>query len=149
MFYVYKSYKGQSTLYNTAETKAEAVKIEAELRKELLAIDPDGTVMGCYIRSEEELEAEKAAAARWDALTDEEKKETVIIDGKKYVKAMLRERIKSARKVSGLTQVEFCKKYEIPKRTLEDWERGARVPAPWAVKLIERVVKEDTEGASE
>ncbi len=26
--------------------------------------------------------------------------------------------------------------FEIPKRTIENWEQGSREPAPWAEKLI-------------
>ena len=26
--------------------------------------------------------------------------------------------------------------FEIPKRTIENWEQGSREPAPWAEKLV-------------
>ena len=44
--------------------------------------------------------------------------------------------IKESRKAAGLTQAEMSKIFEIPRRTLEDWETGRRSPAPWAEKLI-------------
>lgn len=44
--------------------------------------------------------------------------------------------IKEARKKAGLTQAEMSKIFEIPRRTLEDWESQKRKPAPWAEKLI-------------
>lgn len=44
--------------------------------------------------------------------------------------------IKESRKAAGLTQAEMSKIFEIPRRTLEDWETGKRSPAPWAEKLI-------------
>lgn len=51
--------------------------------------------------------------------------------------------VKEIRKITGLSQAAFASKYEIPTRTVEDWEAGARKPAPYLVKLLERVVCED------
>ena len=51
--------------------------------------------------------------------------------------------IKEIRTLTGLSQVKFCKQYEIPRRTLENWE-SKKSPAPiYTLKLLERVVKED------
>lgn len=43
----------------------------------------------------------------------------------------------------GLSRVEFSKKYDIPIRTLEEWDRGTRVPPKYVLNLLERVVIED------
>ena len=51
--------------------------------------------------------------------------------------------VKEIRKITGLSQAAFAAKYEIPTRTVEDWESGARKPAPYLVKLLERAVCED------
>lgn len=51
--------------------------------------------------------------------------------------------VKEIRKITGLSQAAFAAKYEIPTRTVEDWEAGARKPAPYLVKLLERAVCED------
>ena len=40
------------------------------------------------------------------------------------------------RKAAGLTQQGMSDLFEIPKRTIENWESGSRSPAPWAEKLI-------------
>lgn len=53
--------------------------------------------------------------------------------------------IKAIRARSGLTRQAFCKKYEIPIRTLEKWERGEREPAEYIVALLDRAVREDFE----
>nr|WP_296083930.1 helix-turn-helix domain-containing protein [uncultured Blautia sp.] len=53
--------------------------------------------------------------------------------------------IKKLRELTGLSQQAFSDKYEIPKRTIEDWERGRRNPPGYVVKLLERVVKGDIE----
>lgn len=45
--------------------------------------------------------------------------------------------IKELRQQAGLTQKEFSVLFGIPKRTIEDWERGVRTPAPYLVALIE------------
>ena len=47
------------------------------------------------------------------------------------------------RDLTGLSQRTFSDKYRIPKRTIEDWERGKRKPPEYVVKLLERAVKED------
>ena len=51
------------------------------------------------------------------------------------------------RKMSGLTQDGFSKKYGIPKRSIENWEAASdtayREPPQYLLKLLERVVKED------
>lgn len=44
--------------------------------------------------------------------------------------------IKSLRKSTGLTQLEFCDRYGIPRRTLQDWENGLRVPPAYVVELL-------------
>ena len=55
-----------------------------------------------------------------------------------------RERLKAARKKTGMTQKEFAKYFEFSVRALEEWERGAtRIPA-YLLKLIE--YKVDKEG---
>lgn len=51
--------------------------------------------------------------------------------------------IKELRTLTGLSQKAFSDKYEIPKRTIEDWEAKRRTPPEYVIKLLERVVKED------
>ncbi len=54
--------------------------------------------------------------------------------------------IKGIRKITGLSQAAFAKKYGIPKRSVENWEEGSRSCPEYLVKLLERVVKEDFVG---
>ena len=54
--------------------------------------------------------------------------------------------IKEIRAITGLSQQKFSELYQIPKRTVEEWERGGRKPPGYVVKLLERVVKEDFKG---
>lgn len=51
--------------------------------------------------------------------------------------------IKEIRSLTGLSQAKFGEKYEIPKRTIEEWEAGRRKPPEYLLRLLERVVKED------
>lgn len=51
--------------------------------------------------------------------------------------------IKELRKLTGLSQKAFSEKYKIPKRSIENWEGGKRVPPEYLVFLLERIVKED------
>lgn len=46
-------------------------------------------------------------------------------------------KIKDLRTETGMTQKQFAEYFEIPKRTLEDWESGKRKPPEYTVKLIE------------
>ena len=50
---------------------------------------------------------------------------------------------KELRSITGLSQQAFSDKYNIPKRSIENWESGKRTPPEYVVKLLERVVKED------
>lgn len=52
-------------------------------------------------------------------------------------------KIKDARLEVGLTRAELSKKYNIPIRTLEDWDSGRRKPSEWLENLIIRVINED------
>lgn len=51
--------------------------------------------------------------------------------------------IKEIRKLTGLSAQKFGDKYDIPLRTIQNWEGGVNAPPPYLVKLLERVVKED------
>lgn len=44
--------------------------------------------------------------------------------------------IQTTRKAMGMTQDQMADFLEIPKRTIEDWERGIRTPPIYVVKLI-------------
>lgn len=44
--------------------------------------------------------------------------------------------IKEARVAAGLSQASMSELLEIPKRTIEDWERGKSKPAPYVEKLV-------------
>lgn len=54
--------------------------------------------------------------------------------------------IKELRSITGLSQQAFSDKYNIPKRSIENWESGKRTPPEYVISLLERVVKEDLEG---
>ena len=47
-----------------------------------------------------------------------------------------KEQITRMRKESGMTQLQFCDYFGIPRRTLEEWERGTRKPAEYLIRLI-------------
>lgn len=56
-------------------------------------------------------------------------------------------RIKEARLNAGLTQQRMSEVFEIPKRTIENWEAGTRKPPVYVEKLIirelERIAEEN------
>lgn len=51
------------------------------------------------------------------------------------------ERVKAIRQRTGMTQAEFAAEFEIPRRTLENWESGSRTPPPYVVRLLEHAVR--------
>lgn len=51
------------------------------------------------------------------------------------------EQIRAIRQSTGLSQAVFAARYEIPKRTIENWETGVRCPPPYVVRLLEFAVK--------
>lgn len=44
--------------------------------------------------------------------------------------------IKEAREAAGLSRAEMSRLFEIPVRTLEEWDAGRRTPPPYVEKLI-------------
>ena len=53
--------------------------------------------------------------------------------------------LKEMRKLLVLSQAAFGKKYNIPVRTIEQWESGRRKAPIYVLELLERVVTEDSE----
>lgn len=51
------------------------------------------------------------------------------------------EQIRAIRQSTGLSQAAFSVIYEIPKRTLENWESGVRTPPPYVITMLQLVVK--------
>lgn len=66
--------------------KEEAARFADSIRAELRKMDPNGTETDVFLKSDEELEQERAAAARWDELTEEEKKDIIEVNGRRYVR---------------------------------------------------------------
>ena len=44
--------------------------------------------------------------------------------------------IQEAREQAGLSRAEMSRVFEIPLRTLEEWDAGRRIPPPYVEKLI-------------
>ena len=54
--------------------------------------------------------------------------------------------IKEMRELLGISRAEFSRRYDIPIRTLENWESGTRTPPKYVISLLEKdIVKEDIE----
>lgn len=51
------------------------------------------------------------------------------------------EHIRALRASTGLSQAAFAARYEIPRRTIEDWESGSRTPPPYVITLLASAVK--------
>ena len=57
--------------------------------------------------------------------------------------------IREIRALTGLTQARFAEKYGIPRRNIEDWERGIYKPSSYLVNLLEFKVRADIEKESD
>lgn len=44
--------------------------------------------------------------------------------------------VRRIRTVIGLSQISFAEQYQIPRRSLEAWETGTRVPPSYTVKML-------------
>ncbi|MBB1533088.1 MAG: helix-turn-helix domain-containing protein [Mogibacterium sp.] len=53
--------------------------------------------------------------------------------------------LKEMRKLLGLSQASFGDRYNIPVRTIQDWESGRRKAPIYVLELLERVVIEDSD----
>lgn len=53
------------------------------------------------------------------------------------------EQAKGIRAMTGLSQRAFAEKYQIPRRTIEDWETGRGAPPDYVLNMLERIVLED------
>lgn len=53
------------------------------------------------------------------------------------------QQIKEARKKAGLTQLQLASFYGIPRRTVEDWERGVHEPPEYVANLLLRCLDYD------
>lgn len=54
--------------------------------------------------------------------------------------------MKEIRALTGLSQAAFAEKYQIPMRTIQNWElegKQARKAPPYVLRMLERIVKED------
>lgn len=47
------------------------------------------------------------------------------------------QKIKAIRAAENLSQTQFAKKYEIPLKSLQNWEQGEREPPAYVVKFLE------------
>lgn len=52
-------------------------------------------------------------------------------------------KVREVRKLTGLNQEEFCKKYHIPISTLRNWEQGFRECPMYVVELLEFRIKNE------
>lgn len=47
------------------------------------------------------------------------------------------------RAILGISRSAFSRKYNIPLRTLEDWDAGKKTPPDYVMEMLERIVRED------
>jgi hypothetical protein len=73
-----------SIILYSSEDKMACAKVEDEQRKKY----KDTTMVDCFVKSQSQIDKERKMKEVWDNLTDEQKKDTIEIDGKTYVRAI-------------------------------------------------------------
>lgn len=53
--------------------------------------------------------------------------------------------IEEIRDLLGVSRTEFSRRYNIPLRTLENWESGTRIPPEYVLSLLEEKVRRDAD----
>lgn len=56
------------------------------------------------------------------------------------------EKMKEIRELTGLNRKEFCRQYDLPYRTVTEWERGVRHAPEYVLRLLEYYIR--SEGGS-
>ena len=55
------------------------------------------------------------------------------------------DRIKELRKKTGLSQSKFAAKFEIPVRTLQQWEQGISAPPEYLIRMMAYIMELEKE----
>lgn len=96
----------------------------------------------------EEIHADLAPCTDEEFLTEYCKRhaekfgEEFTIDGGEIVKIEETRSVR-VRKLLGISRAAFSRKYNIPLRTLEDWDAGKKNPPDYVLDMLERIVRED------
>ena len=87
-----------------------------------------------YLRDQVIQNSDYTADVKKDSVVVYDEFEDVVIET--YCNFSAESEIKKTRIEMGLSRAAMSRLFEIPIRTLEDWESGKNIPAHWAEKLI-------------
>lgn len=118
-YYIYK--KG------VISEEYETLSVEASSEREAIDLSID------YLRDQAIQNSEYSAEVKKDSVIISDSEEEII---ETYCNFSSESEIKKARMEMGLSRAAMSRMFEIPIRTLEDWESGKNIPAHWAEKLI-------------
>ena len=88
MYTVFESYKGERRAIFFDSDKMACARFEQREKYRKKYGNDFFSIIDCYTMSDEVLEKERKIAERWDRLTEEQKHETIEVDGKTYIKAL-------------------------------------------------------------
>lgn len=106
----------------------ETIAVEASSEREAIDLAMD------YLRDQVVQNSDYTADVKKDSVVVYDEFEDVVIET--YCNFSAESEIKKARMEMGLSRAAMSRLFEIPIRTLEDWESGKNMPAHWAEKLI-------------
>lgn len=108
--------------------ECETISVEASSEREAIDLAMD------YLRDQVIQNSEYTADVKKDSVVVYDEFEDVVIET--YCNFSAESEIKKTRMEMGLSRAAMSRLFEIPIRTLEDWESGKNMPAHWAEKLI-------------
>lgn len=119
-YYIYK--KG------VISEEYETLSVEASSEREAIDFSME------YLRDQVIQNSDYTADVKKDSVVVYDEFEDVVIET--YCNFSAESEIKKTRIEMGLSRAAMSRLFEIPIRTLEDWESGKNMPAHWAEKLI-------------
>ena len=132
-------------------TKTEAKKMKTNMRGMIIEFEetyrPDRIIVDGKPMSMT-LYAEQHDGHNWIARGDGNHLLYAAEDGSsiEVPQKLFQNRIKALRTETGLSQKAFAEKFDIPKRTIENWEGGQTDPPGYVVKLIEAALEAEAQG---
>lgn len=111
MYHVFFANKTDVEIVYSTEDKADANKHCDILRSECRSKDPDGAILGCFVKSDEEIEHERAVKERQTKATDKWQKKAGYVAKTFKLKADLVEAFKDKCDTAGESQAAVISKF--------------------------------------
>ena len=122
------------------QMRGNIIEFDTEYRPEQIIVNGKPMSMALY--------AEQHDGKNWRSAADGNHLLYAAEDGSsiEVPQKLFQNRIKALRTETGLSQKAFAEKFDIPRRTLENWESGEATPPGYVVKLIQTALEAEAQG---